>query len=127
MRSGVRLVSAGMPALFVVVRWLIVARKAERFSVVTISLTEHGFFWRKYPSAKAARAALADLYRKPTAKPGLFRSECRGRCVDHAGDSRLTRCVFYGSLRRRSVESIDEDGAVWPVGQAASMGSPVTC
>ena len=60
-------------ALFVVVRWLI-GKKSERFSVVTISLTEHEVSWRKYPSAKAARAALADLYRKPTAKPGSFRS-----------------------------------------------------
>ena len=47
-------------AMFVAVRWLI-GKKRERFSVVTISLTEHAVSWRKYPSAKAARAALADF------------------------------------------------------------------
>jgi len=47
-------------AMFVAVRWLI-GKKSERFSVVTISLTEHAVSWRKYPSAKAARAALADF------------------------------------------------------------------
>ena len=60
-------------ALLVAVRWLI-GKKSERFSVVTISLTEHAVSWRKYPSGKAAKAALADLDRKPTAKPGSFRS-----------------------------------------------------
>jgi hypothetical protein len=60
-------------ALFVAVRWLI-GKQSERFSVVTISLTEHAVSWRKYPSAKAARAALADIERKPTAKTGSFTS-----------------------------------------------------
>ena len=60
-------------ALFVVVRWLI-GKKSERFSVVTISLTEHAVSWRKYPSGKAAKAALADIERKPTAKTGSFTS-----------------------------------------------------
>ena len=50
-------------ALLVAVRWLI-GKRSERFSVVTISLTEHAVSWRKYPSAKAARAALADLDRR---------------------------------------------------------------
>ena len=54
-------------AMFVAVRWLI-GKKSERFAVVTISLTEHAVSWRKYPSAKAARAALVDIERKPTAK-----------------------------------------------------------
>ena len=54
-------------ALFVAVRWLI-GKKSERFSVVTISLTEHAVSWRKYPSAKAARAALANIERKPMAQ-----------------------------------------------------------
>jgi hypothetical protein len=60
-------------ALFVAVRWLI-GKKSECYSIVTISLTEHAVSWRKYPSAKAARAALADIERKPTVKPGSFRS-----------------------------------------------------
>ncbi len=60
-------------ALFVVVRWLI-GKKSERFSVVTISLTEHAVSWRKYPSGKAARAALAVIDREPTAKTGSFTS-----------------------------------------------------
>ncbi len=60
-------------ALFVAVRWLI-GKKCERFSVVTISLTEHAVFWRRYPSGKAARAALADIDRSPTAKTGSFSS-----------------------------------------------------
>jgi len=60
-------------ALLVAVRWLI-GKKRERFSVVTISLTEHAVSWRKYPSAKAAKAALADIERKPTAKTGSFTS-----------------------------------------------------
>ena len=47
-------------ALFVAVRWLI-GKKSERFSVVTISLTEHAVSWRKYPTAHAARTALAAL------------------------------------------------------------------
>ena len=54
-------------AMFVAVLWLI-GKKRERFSVDTISLTEHAVSWRKYPSAKAAMAALADIERKPTAK-----------------------------------------------------------
>ena len=54
-------------ALFVAVRWLI-GKKRERFSVVTISLTEHAVSWRKYPSGKAAKAALADIDRKPMAQ-----------------------------------------------------------
>ncbi len=47
-------------ALFVAVRWLI-GKKSERFSVVTISLTEHAVSWRKYPTAHAARTALSAL------------------------------------------------------------------
>ena len=47
-------------ALLVAVRWLI-GKKRERFSVVTISLTEHAVSWRKYPSGKAAKAALAAI------------------------------------------------------------------
>ena len=47
-------------ALFVAVRWLI-GKKSERFSVVTISLTEHAVNWRKYPTAHAARTALSAL------------------------------------------------------------------
>ena len=47
-------------ALFVAVRWLI-GKKCERFSVVTISLTEHAVSWRKYPTAQAAKKALAAL------------------------------------------------------------------
>ncbi len=47
-------------ALFVAVRWLI-GKKGERFSVVTISLTEHAVSWRKYPTAHAARTALSAL------------------------------------------------------------------
>ena len=47
-------------ALFVAVRWLI-GKKCERFSVVTISLTEHAVSWRKYPTAQAARTALSAL------------------------------------------------------------------
>ncbi len=58
---------------FVAVRWLI-GKKSERFAVVTISLTEHAVSWRKYPSGKAAKAALADIERKPTAKTGSFTS-----------------------------------------------------
>ena len=54
-------------AMFVAVRWLI-GKKSERFSVVTLSLTEHAVSWRKYSSAKAARAALVDIERKPTVK-----------------------------------------------------------
>ena len=54
-------------ALFVAERWLI-GKKSERHSVVTISLTEHAVSWHKYPSAKAARAALADIDRKLTAQ-----------------------------------------------------------
>ena len=60
-------------AMFVAVRWLI-GKKSERFAVVTISLTEHAVSWRKYPSGKAAKAALADIERKPTAKTGSFTS-----------------------------------------------------
>ncbi len=52
-------------AMFVAVRWLI-GSKSERFSVVTISLTEHAVSWRKYPSAKAAMTALAAIAPKPT-------------------------------------------------------------
>ena len=47
-------------ALLVAVRWLI-GKKSERFSVVTISLTEHAVSWRKYPTAHAARTALSAL------------------------------------------------------------------
>ena len=47
-------------ALFVAVRWLI-GKKCERFSVVTISLTEHAVSWRKYRTAQAAKKALAAL------------------------------------------------------------------
>ena len=50
-------------ALLVAVRWLI-GKKRERFSVVTISLTEHAVSWRKYPSGKAAKAALAAIVQK---------------------------------------------------------------
>ena len=50
-------------ALLVAVRWII-GKKSERFSIVTISLTEHAVSWRKYPSAKAAKVALADLDRR---------------------------------------------------------------
>jgi hypothetical protein len=60
-------------AMFVAVRWLI-GKKSERFAVVTLSLTEHAVSWRKYPSGKAAKAALADIERKPTAKTGSFTS-----------------------------------------------------
>ena len=56
-------------ALVVAVRWLI-GKKSERFSVVTISLGEPAVSWRKYPSGKAAKAALADIDRKPTVKTG---------------------------------------------------------
>lgn len=45
-------------ALFVAVRWLI-GKRSERFSIVTISLTKHAVSWRKYPTAKAAKQALA--------------------------------------------------------------------
>ena len=45
-------------ALFVAVRWLI-GKQSERFSVVTISLTEKAVSWRKYPSAQAAKSALS--------------------------------------------------------------------
>ena len=48
-------------ALLVAVRWLI-GKKRERFSVVTISLTEQAITWRKYPSAKAAKTALATIH-----------------------------------------------------------------
>ena len=50
-------------AMFVAVRWLI-GKKSERFAVVTISLTEHAVSWRKYPSGKAAKAALAAIVQK---------------------------------------------------------------
>jgi hypothetical protein len=43
-------------ALFVAVRWLI-GKKCERFSVVTISLTEHAVSWRNYPTAQASSTA----------------------------------------------------------------------
>ena len=57
---GVRSVSVrDSAALFIAVRWLI-GKKRERFSVVTISLTEHAVSWRKYQSGRAAKAALAD-------------------------------------------------------------------
>jgi hypothetical protein len=52
-------------ALFVAVRWLI-GKKCERFSVVTISLTEHAVSWRKYPTAQAAKKALVAI---STGKP----------------------------------------------------------
>jgi len=52
-------------ALFVAVRWLI-GKKGERFSVVTISLTEHAVSWRKFPTAKEAMTALAAIHPKPT-------------------------------------------------------------
>lgn len=52
-------------ALFVAVRWLI-GKKSERFSVVTISLTEHAVSWRKFPTAKDAMTALAAINPKPT-------------------------------------------------------------
>ncbi len=54
-------------ALFVAVRWLI-GKKAERFYVVTISLTKPAVSWHKYPSAKAATTALAAIAPKPTAE-----------------------------------------------------------
>ena len=52
-------------ALFVAVRWLI-GKRSERFSVVTISLTEHAVSWRKFPTAKEAMTALAAINPKPT-------------------------------------------------------------
>ena len=48
-------------ALFVAVRWLI-GKKSGQFSVVKISLTEQAITWRKYPSAKAAKTALASIH-----------------------------------------------------------------
>ena len=48
-------------ALLVAVQWLDWQPAKDRFSVVTLSLTEKALWWRKYPSAKAAKKALAVL------------------------------------------------------------------
>ena len=48
-------------ALLVAVRWLDWQPAKDRFSVVTLSLTEQALSWRKYPNAKAAKKALAAL------------------------------------------------------------------
>ncbi len=47
--------------LLIAVRWLNWQPTKDRFSVVTLSLTEQALSWRKYPSANAARTALAAL------------------------------------------------------------------
>ena len=46
-------------ALLIAVEWLGSQSASDRYSVVTLSLTEHALSWRKYPSAKAAKTALA--------------------------------------------------------------------
>ncbi len=48
-------------ALLVAVRWLDWQPAKDRFAVVTLSLTEPALSWRKYPTAKAAKKALAAL------------------------------------------------------------------
>ena len=48
-------------ALLVAVRWLDWQPEKDRYSVVTLSLTEPALSWRKYPTAKAAKKALAAL------------------------------------------------------------------
>ena len=53
-------------ALLLAVQWLDWQPAKDRYSVVTLSLTEQALSWRKYPSAKAAKKALAALV---TAKP----------------------------------------------------------
>ena len=55
-------------ALLVAVQWLDGLPAKNRYSVVTLSLTEQALSWRKYPSAKAAKKALAALVpAKPSA------------------------------------------------------------
>ncbi len=48
-------------ALLVAVQWLDWQPAKDRYSVVTLSLTEQALSWRTYPSAKAAKKALAAL------------------------------------------------------------------
>ena len=48
-------------ALLVAVQWLDGVPAKDRYSVVTLSLTERALSWRKYPSAKAAKKALAAI------------------------------------------------------------------
>ena len=48
-------------ALLVAVQWLDGEPAKDRYSVVMLSLTERALSWRKYPSAKAAKKALAAL------------------------------------------------------------------
>lgn len=53
-------------ALLVAVEWLGRQSARDRYSIVTLSLTEQALSWRKYPSAKAAKTALAAMIdRKP--------------------------------------------------------------
>ncbi len=53
-------------ALLIAVQWLDGVPAKNRYSVVTLSLTEQALSWRKYPSAQAAKKALAAMV---TAKP----------------------------------------------------------
>ena len=46
-------------ALLVAVQWLLWQPAKDRYSVVTLSLTERALSWRKYPTADAAKKALA--------------------------------------------------------------------
>ena len=56
----------GAAALLIAVEWRSSQSARDRYSVVTLSLTEQALSWRKYPSAKAAKTALAAMTdRKP--------------------------------------------------------------